>query len=71
MLAMSKVSMLRAMKVIKKASSQKCVLKIKIQKFSKVSDTGDGCLQPVDSLFHMPMLVEGWEVSIIMSLFAL
>ena len=59
MLAMSKVSMLRAIKVIKKASSQKFVSRIKIQSFSKVSDTGDGCLQPVNSLFHMPMLVEG------------
>ena len=71
MLTISKVSMLRAMKVIKKASSQKFVSRIKIKNFSKISDTGDGCLQPVDSLFHMPMLVEGWEVSIIMSLFAL
>ena len=71
MLAMIKVSMLRAMKVIKKASSQKFVSRIEMQNFSKVSDTSDGCLQPVDSLFHMPMLVEGWEVSIIMSLFAL
>ena len=58
---MIKVLMLRAMKVIKKASSQRFVSRIEIQNFSKVSDAGDRCLQPVDSLFHMPMLVGKYQ----------
>ena len=67
---MIKNLMVRAMKVIEKVFSQKYVSRIKMQNFSKVSDTGDGCLQPVNSLFHMPMLVAGCEVSIIISVYA-
>ena len=49
------------MQAPKKDSTQNFASRVKLQNFSKVLGSGNGCLQPVDSLVRITILIEGWK----------
>ena len=49
------------MQAPKKDSTQNFVSRVKLQNFSKVLGSGNGCLQSVDSLVPITILIEGWK----------
>ena len=49
------------MQAPKKDSTRNFVSRVKLQNFSKVLGSGNGCLQSVDSLVRITILIEGWK----------